>query len=115
MTARTHELKSWSQFFRRIVTGERAHELRRNDRDYRVGDRVILREYDPNSATYTGSFCEGTITSMTSRDVPCAVSEEGLHPEFCILSIRIFAMSPDLHSRERSSLAARGAGDCSFR
>jgi hypothetical protein len=46
MAVRTHELKSWSRFFRPIVAGERAHELRRNDRDYSVGGRVILREYD---------------------------------------------------------------------
>ncbi|WP_413641489.1 DUF3850 domain-containing protein [Mycobacterium sp. RTGN5] len=89
MTARTHELKSWSEFFRPIVSGERAHELRRNDRDYRVGDRLILREYDPEAGTYSGEYCEVVVTSITSRDVPCAVSDQGLNPDFCILSVRV--------------------------
>jgi hypothetical protein len=102
MTVRTHELKSWSRFFRPIVAGERTHELRRNDRDYRVGDRLLLREYDPDSKAYTGSHCEADITSMTSRDVPCAVSDEGLNPDFCILSIRVISVSPNL--RESPSL-----------
>jgi Domain of unknown function (DUF3850) len=96
MTLRTHELKSWPRFFRSIVAGDRAHELRRNDRDYRVGDQVLLREYDPDSKTYTGSFCEAAITSMTSRDIPCAVSDQGLNPDFCILSIRVVSVSADL-------------------
>lgn len=96
MIDRTHELKSWSRFFRAIVAGERAHELRHNDRDYQVGERILLREYDPDSDTYTGSFCEAIITSITSKDVPCAVSDLGLHPDFCILSIRVLHVSPDL-------------------
>jgi hypothetical protein len=105
MTVQTHELKSWSQFFRPIAAGERAHELRRNDRDYRVGDRVLLREYDPASETYSGSFCEAVITSMTSRDVPCAVSDQGLNPDFCILSVRVLTVSPDLRESAGSSHA----------
>jgi hypothetical protein len=95
MNVRTHELKSWSRFFRAIVTGERSHELRRNDRDFRVRDRVYLREYDPDSDTYSGASCQAVITSMTSRDAPCAVSDQGLNPDFCILSIRILAASVD--------------------
>ena len=106
MTIRTHQLKSWSRFFRPIVAGERTHELRRNDRKYRVGDRILLREYDPNSQTYTGSFCEAVITSMTSQDVPCAVSDQGLNPDFCILSVRLLSVSPDLRANAVSSLAA---------
>lgn len=96
MTDRVHELKSWSRFFRPVAAGERTHELRRNDRDYRVGDRLRLREYDAGSRTYTGSFCDVVITSITSRDVPCAASDQALDPDFCILSVRVLSVSPDL-------------------
>jgi Domain of unknown function (DUF3850) len=96
MNMRTHELKSWPRFFHPIVARERVHELRRNDRGYRVGDRLLLREYDPETDAYTGSFCEALITAMTSRDLPCAVSDQGLHADFCILSVRVLAVSPDL-------------------
>ncbi|KQT89319.1 hypothetical protein ASG49_16185 [Marmoricola sp. Leaf446] len=96
MSNRIHEVKSWSEFFRPIAAGERSHELRRNDRDYQVGDFLILREYDPKLGHYTGSVCEALVTSMTSRERPCAVSDEGLHPDFCILSIRVTARSEDL-------------------
>lgn len=86
--AAVHEVKSWPQFFRSVVSGERRHELRRDDRGYAVGDRVRLREFEPDSGEYTGSEFTVEITSITSDDVPCAVSAEGLHPGFCILTVR---------------------------
>ena len=49
---RTHELKSWPRFFNPITNGDRRHELRRNDRNYRVGDLLLryvrqrLRQFD---------------------------------------------------------------------
>lgn len=85
----THELKSWPEYFRAIVTGDRRHELRKNDRDYKVGDIILLREYDPKNRWFTGSKLQVEVTSITSTDVPCAVSEQGLHPDYCILSIRL--------------------------
>lgn len=96
MTSRTHDVKSWPQFFRPVVSGTRTHELRRDDRNYRVGDRIVLREYDVETQSYTGSFCVAAITSITSRDVPCAVSDQGLSPDFCILSVQVISVSPDL-------------------
>ncbi|WGY01802.1 DUF3850 domain-containing protein [Nocardioides sp. QY071] len=99
MNNRVHQIKSWSKFFRPIVAGERSHELRRNDRDYQVGDILILREYDPEAGDYTGSACEAVVTSMTSQERPCAVSDEGLNAGFCILSIRVTAMTEDLGGR----------------
>lgn len=85
----SHELKSWPRFFNPIVSGDRRHELRRNDRNYRVGDVVVLREFDESLGRYTGRKCTAVVTSITSHDEPCAVSAEGLNPDFCILTIRV--------------------------
>jgi hypothetical protein len=85
---KVHHLKSWPQYFKPIKEGQRTHELRRNDRDFHVGDTMILAEFDPNTKEYTGEVCEVEITSMTSMNQPCAVSSEALDPAFCILSIR---------------------------
>jgi hypothetical protein len=83
-----HHVKSWAQYFGPITTDQRTHDLRRNDRDYKVGDTMILEEFDPTTQKYTGQKCEVEITSMTSMSQPCAVSSEALDPAFCILSIR---------------------------
>lgn len=84
---KTHVVKSWPQFFDPIRAGTRRHELRLNDRGYQVDDLLELREYDPVAEAYTGRHFTFLITSITSTEVPCAVSMTALHPSFCILSI----------------------------
>lgn len=42
-----HELKTWSPFFEAIANEEKTFEVRRNDRDFQVGDILLLREWDP--------------------------------------------------------------------
>ena len=91
-----HELKSWPAFFGPIAAGVRTHELRRNDRGFSVGDTLLLREFDPDQGAYTGAKQVVQVTSLTSAGVPCAVSAEGLHPDFCILSIAPGAALPSV-------------------
>ena len=99
--AKTHILKSWLQFFGAICEGKRTHELRRNDRNFNVGDILILREFDSQLERYTGRECKAEITSMTSFSQPCAVSGEALNPNFCILSIRLLR-AVDMSSSHRA-------------
>jgi Domain of unknown function (DUF3850) len=54
---KTHEVKSWLEFFEPVYDGTKNFELRKNDRGYAVGDVIILREWDPNTETYTGRKC----------------------------------------------------------
>lgn len=44
-TGRAHELKILPQFFNSVIRGDKRAELRKNDRDYQVGDVLILREW----------------------------------------------------------------------
>tara|TARA_R110002110_G_scaffold324843_6_gene536893 strand:+ start:139 stop:468 length:330 start_codon:yes stop_codon:yes gene_type:complete len=86
----THELKCWPTFFAAIARGEKRHDLRRaTDRDFHPGDRLFLREFDPDKKKYTGQSQLVTVTYITSATMPCALSEQALNPEFCILSIAI--------------------------
>lgn len=49
-----HELKTWPEAFGAIFDGWKTFEWRKVDRNFLEGDRVILREWDPTSETYTG-------------------------------------------------------------
>jgi len=49
-----HELKVNPQFWQPLKRGEKPFEVRRNDRDFKVGDICKFREYDP-SFGYAGS------------------------------------------------------------
>jgi hypothetical protein len=43
----THDLKVWPEFFAPLERGDKLFELRRDDRDYKVGDWLKLREWAP--------------------------------------------------------------------
>jgi hypothetical protein len=60
-----HELKVWPRQFEAVVAGQKMHEVRKFDRDFRVGDVLLLCEYAPQSAKYTGRRARVLITHIT--------------------------------------------------
>lgn len=52
----THHLKTWTPFFREVKSGVKPFEVRKNDRDYQVGDTLILNDFDPDAGRYTGDW-----------------------------------------------------------
>lgn len=83
-----HELKSWPHFFQAIWDDVKRHDLRdMRDRKFKVGDTLLLREYDPNAGSYTGRQCIREVSFITSEDTPCALSSAVLGRGFCILSL----------------------------
>ena len=59
-----HDLKIHTKFFQAIEEGKKNFEIRINDRDYKVGDIVKLREY--NMDHYTGREVTRKITYITN-------------------------------------------------
>lgn len=57
-----HQLKTWPQYFKRVMDGEKNFEVRLNDRDFQTGDLVSLNEYDPVNKKYTGNQLDVKIT-----------------------------------------------------
>lgn len=49
-----HELKCVLEPFQAKWDGKKYWEFRKNDRDFRVGDYLNEREYNPESKSYTG-------------------------------------------------------------
>lgn len=87
-----HRLKTWPEFFRKVWDGKKTFELRKDDRDFRVGDRLILAEHDPRSPvpdSYSGRWIAARISDIV-RDVP----EFGLMPGFAILSLEVVECVP---------------------
>lgn len=56
--SRIHFLKTWTEFYNSIVdediTKRKCFEVRKNDRNYRVGDYLLLQDYDNNTEKYIG-------------------------------------------------------------
>ena len=88
-----HDLKTWPKFFWAVVRGEKTFEVRRNDRDFAVGDRIKLREWLPGEGgrgTYTGA----TIDVVVSYVLPGG--QWGINEGFCVLGLRL-PQGQDLH------------------
>lgn len=49
-----HELKCYPQYFQAVKDRRKNFEVRKNDRDFKVGDFLWLREYDGDKLAFTG-------------------------------------------------------------
>jgi hypothetical protein len=86
-----HTVKSWTFLFQPIFDGRKTHDLRKDDRTYRVGDRLLLREYDMEKGAYTRREAIAGITFITNATTPCALSSNALAKDHAILSIKLLA------------------------
>ncbi len=85
-----HDVKSWSYLFQAIISGQKKHDIRdMRDRDYKVGDTMLLREFDQAKGEYTGNIATVRITYITGRATPCAFSSSVLDRNFAILSLEL--------------------------
>jgi len=78
-----HELKCWPEYFEAVISGAKTFEVRKNDRDFRVGDVLLLNEYGPFSG-YTGRETRQIVNYILPfSKIP------GIEPvlNFCIMSI----------------------------
>ncbi|EOS7906096.1 DUF3850 domain-containing protein [Enterococcus hirae] len=58
-----HELKILPEYFEAVTSGRKQFEIRKNDRDYKGNDLLILREWTGES--YTGDLYKAEITYIT--------------------------------------------------
>ncbi len=81
----THELKVWKTFFDDIWTEKKKFEIRKNDRNFRVGDTLHLKEYDHQVGEYTGMSVMMIVTHVFGYSN--GAGEFGLKPGYVIMSM----------------------------
>lgn len=72
----THALKTWPYYFVPVLHGIKTFEIRKNDRDFKEGDQLLLREWDPRSEDYTGRECVRWITYIFHGGVIALEADE---------------------------------------
>lgn len=75
-----HVLKILPQYFEAAFKGDKMFELRRDDRGFKVGDYILLKEWDGQQ--FTGRMMAKQITYIL-RDA----KQYGLEDGYCILSL----------------------------
>ena len=56
-----HHLKTWPVYFNPIWDGIKHFEFRKNDRDYKIDDVLVLEEYHPEGQFYTGRVIKAKV------------------------------------------------------
>ena len=115
----THELKCWPEPFSAVIAGTKRHEVRRADRDFKVGDVLQLREWDPSAwgadapesnangaGKYTGRSAEVRVTYVS------AAGTWGLPADLCVLSIALLNVLTVTTRGKCCELDTDGDGDC---
>lgn len=78
-----HSLKTIQPYFNQVGDDLKTFEIRKTDRPYRVGDTLILQEYDPVLETYSGKQISREVTSVLIN-----APDFGLMDGYCIMSIK---------------------------
>ncbi len=74
-----HELKTWPIYFEASAADRKKFELRKADRNFCVGDELVLKEWDPDLEQYTGRV----LTKLVLYKIEGGIF--GLEVGFCIL------------------------------
>lgn len=109
-----HELKVWTEFFDPLDRNDKTFEARKNDRGYKVGDILRLREFEPpglepkvitgnyqqdvmppevRAERYTGRECWRKITYILHGGVNAPF---GVVDEHVILGLAVLVLSRDM-------------------
>lgn len=78
-----HSLKIESKYFHQILSGTKTFEIRKNDRDFKEGDKLKLNEFIDD---YTGSFITADIVGIMYDNEG---SNFGLQKGYCLMSLSI--------------------------
>lgn len=89
-----HDLKIWPEYFSQMIQGRR-WELRRNDRDYKTGDMIVLRKWSPEVKKYEDGTLRYKVTAVVDLqeffhemgDGACVVNGEAYDNDWVVLSL----------------------------
>ena len=76
-----HDLKIWPDFFDDVALGNKRFEIRKNDRDFKKGDVLNLREFNPDTRKYTGSNCHKYVRYVMHG------GKFGIEDGYCVMGI----------------------------
>ncbi|MHB1262037.1 MAG: DUF3850 domain-containing protein [Thermoplasmatota archaeon] len=93
---RVHDLKVWTEHFAALASGKKPFEIRKADRDFQVGDVLLLREvaHAPGDLlAFTGRAVLAVITSVTLGPVAFGAGEL-LPAGVAVLGVKVTSDSP---------------------
>ena len=77
---KVHHLKTIEPYYTALQRREKTFEVRRMDRDFKVGDMLVLQQYSRKTSTYTGLELHCLITYILTSEKYC---KEG----YCVMGL----------------------------
>lgn len=93
-----HELKIKTTYYSEVAKGNKTFELRKNDRDYQVGDLIHFVNTKGEEIKWTyqdGNLVSGQYNLYQITYVLKDVPEYGLDKDYCILGIKKMKFEED--------------------
>lgn len=93
-----HILKTWPEYFEAVRQERKTFEIRENDRDFKVGDWLHLKEWCPDSKDYTARELLARVTYLTTwEQKPGYVVMAISRPENAHCANKVISESPEIH------------------
>lgn len=77
-----HELKTWPTYFSKLLIGSKTYEIRKDDRGFKVGDTLLLKEWDPQTEKFTGRQMVVSVPYLTRGPA------WGLPPDLVVMAVQ---------------------------
>ncbi len=84
----THELKTWPSFYDAVLSGKKTFEVRKHDRNFKVGDILLLNKWDNSTNEYMGSQTACSITYILEG------GQFGIEKGYCVMGLK--PIKPDM-------------------
>lgn len=91
-----HTLKCWVENFQATWDGVQTYGVRKNDRNFKVGDTIQLEEYVPEKVMISGCREHRTAAYYTGRVMGATIQhitpggELGLPDDVCVMGLHIW-------------------------
>lgn len=89
----THYLKIAPEWFDRVASGEKVAEIRKHDRDFQVGDTLVLVSASRGATVSAEEFASRTgsktVTTRITHLLPAHQEPSVLLAGTCLLSLRV--------------------------
>jgi len=79
-SSRVHPLKTWPPYFEALLSGAKTFEVRKNDRNYAVGDTLLLREWSAEEG-YSGRKLRFKVNYIMHGD------NFGVEDGYCVMAL----------------------------
>lgn len=90
---KVHNIKCVQPHYDDIASGVKTFEVRLNDRDYDLNDRLELFEYDADTDQFSGKVTRVLVRHLLNDDIP------GIETGYVVMGIRQEGLEEDLGSR----------------